>query len=317
MMYHITFFQIQKMKEFPRFGLGTYLCEKGVTQEQVRYAFEECGYRNIDCAWGYGNEEEVGAAFHDLFERNILKREDVWITTKLWCNAHHPKDVEAQCRESLKKLQLEYVDLYLMHFPFAVENVPGNPLPMKDGKLIIDHSVSVIETWKAMEELVRKGLVRHIGVSNFSIELMEKLRYAEGVTIQPFTNQVECHLYLQQGALIDYCAKRGIIVTTHTSIGNPNTAGSKPQPLNDEELLRISKEVNRPPANVAIKFLQSLGSNVTVLVKSIRPERIKANIQLDFELSEEQIERLRKRERYLRYGCFNEMFGVELFGDSW
>ena len=84
------------MQEFPRFGLGTYLSEKGVTQEAVRYAVEECGYRNIDCAWVYGNEEEIGNALHDMFERKVLKREEIWITSKLWNNAHHPKDVENQ-----------------------------------------------------------------------------------------------------------------------------------------------------------------------------------------------------------------------------
>ena len=305
------------MQDFPRFGLGTFLSNKGLTQEAVRYAVEECGYRHIDAAWVYANEEEIGEALHDLFTRKVIKREEIWITSKLWNNAHHPEDVENQCKETLKKLQLDYLDLYLIHFPFAIEKVPGDNFPKRNGVAPLDRSVSVIDTWKAMENLVKKGLVKRIGVSNFSIELLEKLRFAKGITIQPYTNQVECHLYMQQEALIDYCQKRNIYVTTHTSIGRPSDTKGEPQVLEDEELKRVSNEINRPIVNVAIKFLQSLSPYVVVLVKSVTPSRIKSNIDLDFELTPEQIARLRKCEMCYRYCDYIKVFGLECFGDSY
>ena len=305
------------MQDFPRFGLGTFLSDKGATQEAVRYAIEECHYNNIDCAWIYKNEEEVGAALHDVLTRNVVKREDIWVTSKLWNNSHHPEDVEPKCRETLKHLQLDYLDLYLIHWPCAFQKVEGEPAPMKDGKALVDESVNLIETWKAMQELVKKGLVKRIGVSNFNIETLERLRFNPECTIQPYTNQVECHLYMQQEPLIQYCLKRGITITTHTSIGRPGVVQGVPNILEDEELVKVSKEVNRPPCNVEIKFLQSLAPNVIVLVKSVTKERIRSNNELDFTLSEDQINRLKKRERCLRYCNPASFWGINVFGDAW
>ncbi|OHS97453.1 aldehyde oxidoreductase [Tritrichomonas foetus] len=228
------------METFPRFGLGTFLSEPGLTREAVRCAIEDAGYRNLDCAWVYGNEAEVGEALHDLFERKVVKREEIWVTSKLWCNAHHREDVEPQCRETLKNLQLDYLDLYLVHFPVAFQKVEGNPTPIIDGKVLVDETVSVIETWIAMQELVKKGLVKRIGVSNFNIELMEKMRFHPDITIQPYTNQVACNLYMQQEALIDYCKKRNIIVTAHTAIGRPPDTVGEPVLLEDEELVKVA-----------------------------------------------------------------------------
>ena len=304
------------MQEFPRCGFGT-LGDPKKVKDAVIYAVEHAGYRHLDCAWAYFNEKEVGEAIHDLLSRKVIKREELWVTSKLWNNAHHPDDVEVQCRETLKNLQIDYLDLYLVHWPFAVKKVEGQPFPMENGKMIVDRSIRLFDTWKAMEGLVKKGLVKRIGVANFNIELLDRMKVSPEITIQPYTNQVECHLYMQQDALIDYCAKRGIYVTTHTSIGRPSTTQGEPQVLEDEELLRVAKEINRSAANVEIKFLQSLSPYLVVLVKSFTPERIKSNNELDFELSSDQIERLKKRNRYYRFSPCLRNWGVDVWADAW
>lgn len=308
------------MRTFPRLGFGTWKCQNNEqVTEAVRYAIEEAGYRHIDCAFIYGNETFVGKALHDVLSRGVVKREELWITSKLWCTEHDPKDVEAACRNTLKDLQLDYLDLYLIHDPYAYKKIDNNPAPRDaNGNVMFDRTIPISDTWKAMEKLVPLGLCKHIGVANFNIELLEKIRVAPGVTMKPYTNQVELHLYLQQPALIQYCQSRNIIVTGYSCLGTPDSASPDcPILLKDEVLNAVAKEINKTPAQTELRFLLELGSNVVVLAKSVTPERIRSNIDLDFELTQEQMERLKNRDRYFRYCDRLKMLGINCFGDEW
>ena len=307
------------MEDIPALGLGTWLSpDDSVTTEAVRYAIEEAGYRHIDCAAAYGNEEAVGAALTDLLSRGVVKREDIWITSKLWCQDFDPADVEKACRESLRKLKLDYLDLYLIHWPFKLERREGDFFPMRGpGEFAIIPN-NIIETYKAVEKLVDLKLVRHIGVSNFPIALLEKLRFAEGVKIQPYTNQVEMHLYMQNEALVRYCEFRGMKLTGWGCLGRGTANdGARIVVLDDPVLKEVAAELGKPVASVLIRFLQQLSPCVQVLAKSVTKERIKSNAELDFTLNEEQMAKLRKCERCLRLTNRLEKWGVDVFADEY
>jgi diketogulonate reductase-like aldo/keto reductase len=198
------------MLDIPAIGLGTLWASDPVKLEAaIIYAIEEAGYRYIDTARAYQNEDVIGTALQKIFEKGKIKREDLFITTKLACIDRRPERVEPAIRESLGKLQLSYIDLYLIHHPIAcVPQGDGNVFPRTpDGNLITEH-VDILDTWEAMEKLVSLGLTKRIGVSNFSIEMLERMEFSDRVRIQPYANQVEHSLYLQQDALISYVEKK-------------------------------------------------------------------------------------------------------------
>lgn len=176
------------MLNIPANGLGTWKSvDPNEVVKAVTYAISEAGYRRIDCAAIYGNEPEVGVALNKAFNIDkLVKREDLWVTSKLWCTKHHPDDVEAACRKTLEDLKLDYLDLYLIHWPVAFERNRDNFPRNEQGEMAIDHSITYLQTWKAMEKLVEKGLVKHIGVSNCTIELLEKLIKSGKVSIMPY-----------------------------------------------------------------------------------------------------------------------------------
>jgi diketogulonate reductase-like aldo/keto reductase len=309
------------MEIFPRLGLGTFLAPADArTTESVRFTIKEAGYRNIDCPAAYHNEEQVGAALAEVISRGVVRREELWVTTKLWCFSFAPPDVEPACRESLRKLGLAYVDLYLLHWPFAL--APGSDpqvhLPMRSpGQLAIVPN-DILATFRAAAALVSLGLVRRVGVSNFTVALLERIRFAPDIPVQPYTNQVEMHLYMQNEALVRYCASRGMTVTGWGCIGQGESREGGRVPILDDPVLgEIATETGRPPATVLIRFLQQLSPAVIVLVKSITPERIKGNAQLDFDLSEGQIARLRQREKCQRLRSRLSAWGCDVFGDEW
>jgi len=189
--------------EMPLLGLGTWKSKAGEVEVAVESALK-CGYRHLDCAACYGNEEEVGAGIR----ASGVPRGEIFITSKLWNTKHHPDDVEAACRKTLADLGLDYLDLYLIHWPMAFER-GKKPFPKnEDGSLRYDFSIHPTETWLAMERLVTIGLVRTIGLSNFNSEQIADI--LERGSIVPAVNQVESHPYLGQAQLLHFCTEHGI-----------------------------------------------------------------------------------------------------------
>jgi len=192
----------------PIIGLGTWKSKPGQVYAAVKEAIT-AGYRHIDCAPAYDNESEVGAAIGEMIKTGTVTREDLWVTSKLWNNAHQPDQVLPALLKTLHDLRLDYLDLFLIHWPVAFKAEVGYPRSREDWLSLAE--MPLIDTWRAMEECVGKGVARHIGVSNFSIPKLDDLH--RQATIPPLMNQVEIHPYLQQQAMLDYCRDRGIMLT--------------------------------------------------------------------------------------------------------
>jgi aldehyde reductase len=267
----------------PPIGLGTLAAkDPAVLEAAIIYAVEIAGIRHIDTAFSYDNESFIGAALSKILTKGVVKREDLFITSKLSNYHHDPADVELACRTQLERLGLTYLDLYLMHWPIAFAPIPGvatQALKVPDVKVI---RIDILDTWAAMERLQDAGLVRNIGVSNFSMEMLERLRF--NARIQPITNQVEMNLYQQQAALRNYLEWRGgITLTAYTPFGKSTPFGVKQ--LEDPVLTEVADAVGKTPAQVTLRFLLALSPIVRVIPKSVTLERINENAELDFELT--------------------------------
>ena len=280
----------------PIIGLGTWKSDPGKVGEAVTHALTECGYRHIDCAWIYGNEKEIGEAFNSVFGKGAVRREDVFVTSKLWNSFHAKSDVAKACKETLSNLRLDYLDLYLMHWglPTPPEDTdPEEDIVDKEGFLVTT-PIPIRETWGAMQELVKAGLVKAIGVSNFTgMMVLDLLSYAE---IPPAVNQIELHPYLQQTRLVEFCQHEKIAVTAYSPLGRPGTGGHL---IHDPVIATVARQHNKTPAQVLLRW--GIQRNTIVIPKSSTPERIRENIGiLDFELSDadmQEIAGLDKNER--------------------
>jgi diketogulonate reductase-like aldo/keto reductase len=283
------------MAEILPIGLGTWQStDPAQLESALIYAIEEVGYRYIDTAHVYGNEAIIGATLQKIFAKGTIKRSDLFITTKLWLTNRRPERVEPAIRESLAKLQLDYVDLYLIHWPVSYPPQDDGDLFPKgpDGKALLEH-IDILDTWAAFEDLVEKKLTRYIGLSNFSIEMLERLQISPKVKIQPYANQVETSIYNQQLALIQYLEPRGIKLTAWSSFANAKTGPFGVPLLQDPVLLAIAAEVGKTPGQVALQYLLQLSPIVNVIPKSVTPSRIKENFEAaNFTLNADQIARL-------------------------
>ena len=261
----------------PRIGLGTYLLGNNNSPESIKKAISSAikvGYRRIDCAPVYFNEHIIGDALQ--YEFTKIKREDIYITSKLASPFHRYEHVESALKKTLSDLRLDYLDLYLMHWPIAFQYVPnmlntdirGYPnedIDESDSGKLIDPSVSIHDTWKAMEALVDKGLVREIGVSNFPTSLLHELLSKS--RIKPSVNQIELHPYLQQNNLIKYCMFRGVKVQAYSVLGTPGyKEDDEPNILHDKVLQDIANKNNVSVSQVCL--LWALQRNTSVCVKS-------------------------------------------------
>jgi aldehyde reductase len=274
-------------RDFPLVGLGTWKSPPGQVYEAVKVAIN-AGYRHIDCAYAYGNEKEVGQALNEVINEGKVTREELFITSKLWNTYHKRERVELCLNKSLEALGLKYLDLYLMHWPLGYQE--GDELfPKNESGQVLISDVDYLEAYLGMEDAVKAGKVKSIGVSNFNSEQIDRL-IKEG-NIKPVVNQVECHPYLNQKKLIEFCGQRNIVVTAYSPLGSPDRPWAKPEEatlLDEPKLKNIAKKYNKSTAQILIRFQVQRG--VSVIPKSVTKERIISNINVfDFELTSEEM----------------------------
>jgi aldehyde reductase len=275
----------------PALGFGTLIPDPTETRIATRAALE-AGFRHLDCAERYRNEEQVGLAIREAIASGLLARGELFVTTKLWNSNHRPERVKPAFEASRHRLHLEYIDLYLIHTPFAFQ--PGDNQDPRDehGNVIYDHGVTLMDTWKAMEHLVDGGTCRAIGLSDVSLEQLREI--FDGARIKPAVVQVESHPYLPQTEIMDFCNRNGLVMLVFAPLGH----GTKPGVLEDPVILAVATRVNRTPAQVLLSWAVQRGTAVLTTPKT--PARAREN----FSISElpadamDEIDAIQTRQRF-------------------
>jgi diketogulonate reductase-like aldo/keto reductase len=255
----------------PALGFGTLIPDPVATRTATKAALE-AGFRQLDAAERYRNEKEVGEALQEVFKAGKIKRAEVFIATKLWNSNHRPERVKPAFEASLKRLQLDYADLYLIHTPFAFQ--PGDEQDPRDasGNVIYDKGVTLLDTWRALEGLVDGGKCKAIGLSDVSLEQTKEI--FEAARIKPAVIHVESHPYLPQWELLDYCKQHGMVLQAFAALGH----GMEPRLMDNPVITGIAKRVNKTPVQVLLAWAIQRGT--ALLTTSTNPSQIKENFDV-------------------------------------
>ncbi|WP_340157706.1 aldo/keto reductase [uncultured Maribacter sp.] len=291
----MTTLKFRNNDEMPILGLGTFRSEPIEVYNAVLSAIK-IGYRHIDCAAAYGNEKEVGNAIADAIKQGLVSREDLWVTSKLWNASHGEENVIPALKQTLEDLQLEYLDLYLIHWPVALKK--GTEMPEKASDFIPLSEVPLTNTWKGMEAALEEGLAKHIGVSNFNENQLKEI-LATAVH-QPEMNQVEMHPFLQQEALQSFCVQNDMLLTAYAPLGSLVDKNSKLRLLENDTIKNIANTRNMSPAQVALAYTIQRG--IAVIPKSINEARLLQNLEtLNHTLTEEDMALLKDLDKGHRF----------------
>ena len=274
----------------PALGFGTLIPDAAETITATKDALE-AGFRHFDCAERYRNEREVGEALQAGMSVGRIAREDIFVTTKLWNTNHRPERVEPAFEASLNRLGLEYLDLYLIHTPFAFQ--PGDEQDPRDqsGNVIYDNGVTLLDTWRAMESLVDRGRCRAIGLSDITLSQLAPIY--ESARIKPAVVQVESHPYLPETELLEFCKQRGVVFLAFAPLGH----GLKPGLLEDPVISAIAARIGKTSAQVLLAWAVQRGTAVLTTPKT--PARAKENFSISAlpEDAFSEINRIQTRQR--------------------
>lgn len=302
--------------QMPIIGLGTWKSAPGEVYEVIREAIR-LGYRHFDCAHIYGNEKEIGQALKDAMTNGDVKRKELWITSKLWNDSHLLDDVVPALETTLKNLQLDYLDLYLVHWPLAVKKGVNFAKSAED--YLTPEQAPLIDTWTGMEECFDEELTRHIGVSNCNIKTLTMLM-REG-TLPPEVNQVELHPYLPQIGLYDFCKEMDIFLTAYSPLGSGDRnqkAENEPLLLRDEAVAEISQKHGCTPAQTLLAW--AVMRDTSVIPKSTNPERLKENLAaVDIQLDRDDLRKLSmlRKFRFINGNIFTQNGSPYKLTDLW
>ena len=276
--------------QMPALGFGTLIPDAAVTITATRDALE-AGFRHFDCAERYRNEREVGEALQAGLTARRMAREDIFITTKLWNSNHRPERVAPAFEASLARLKLNYLDLYLIHTPFAFQ--PGDEQDPRDqdGNVLYDQGVTLLDTWRAMEGLVDQGKCRAIGLSDIGLNELKPVY--ESARIKPAVVQVESHPYLPETELLEFCSEHGIVFLAFAPLGH----GMKPGLLEDPVITAIAARVGKTPAQVLLAWAVQRGTALLTTPKTAERARENFNISVLPEDAFSEINHIQTRQR--------------------